>query len=445
MFDLAISCRNICTPEGMREGTVLVSNGVIVDIVPALTGQVSQREIDIGENVLMPGIIDPHVHINEPGRTDWEGFNTATLSAAAGGITTMVEMPLNASPVTTTADALDKKLAATEGKLHVNCGFWGGIVPGNGPEIEKLINKGVPGFKAFLTHSGIDEFPNVTEQDLHQAMPVIARRQLPLLVHCELTTNVQPPPAADVQSYKNYLSSRPKQWEDDAIALMIRLCEQYQCRVHIVHLSSASSIEQIKQARQKGLPITVETAQHYLYFNAEEIPDAQTAYKCAPPIREKENNEQLWQALQEGIIDFVATDHSPAPPALKEISSGNLIKAWGGIASLQLALPVLWTAARKRKIPVAEIAKWLCEKPAILPGLQKSKGRIAKGFNADFVVWDPDKSFKVTAEALHHKHKITPYIKQDLYGVVEQTWLAGQLIFEQGRFPVLNKGKIITS
>jgi allantoinase len=226
---------------------------------------------------------------------------------------------------------------------------------------------------------------------------------------------------------------------------MIRLCEQYQCRVHIVHLSSAGSIEQIKQARLKGLPLTVETAQHYLYFNAEEIPDAQTAYKCAPPIRESENNEQLWQALQESIIDFVATDHSPAPPAMKEISSGNLMKAWGGIASLQLALPVLWTAARKRHIPLTSIAKWLCEKPALLPGLQKNKGRIAKGFDADLVVWDPDKPFQVTTEALHHKHKITPYINQVLYGVVEQTWLAGQLIFEQGTFPVLNKGKIITS
>ena len=443
MFDLAISGRNICTPEGMREGTVLVKAGVIVDILTGPTGAVSQTEIDIGESVLMPGIIDPHVHINEPGRSDWEGFNTATRSAAAGGVTTLVDMPLNSSPVTTTADAFDKKLAATEGQLHVNGGFWGGIVPGNKPEIEKLIDKGVLGFKAFLTHSGIDEFPNVTELDLHAAMPIIARHQLPLLVHCELTTNVQPPPAGNDQSYKNYLSSRPRQWEDDAIALMIRLCEQYQCRVHIVHLSSAGSIEQIKQARQKGLPITVETAQHYLYFNAEEIPDAQTAYKCAPPIREKENNEQLWQALEQGIIDFVATDHSPAPPALKEINSGNLIKAWGGIASLQLALPVLWTAARRRNIPVAHMAGWLCEKPAILPGLQKSKGRIAKGFDADFVVWDPDKPFRVTAEALYHKHKITPYINQELYGVVKQTWLAGQLIFEQGNFPVLNKGKII--
>ncbi|OQP52013.1 allantoinase [Niastella yeongjuensis] len=444
MFDLAISGRNICTPEGMREGVVLVHKGIIVDILPNLPAAAISTEIDIGELVLMPGIIDPHVHINEPGRTDWEGFETATRSAAAGGITTLVEMPLNADPVTITADAFDKKAAAAEGQLHVNCGFWGGVVPANTPELEKLISKGVLGFKAFLTHSGIDEFPNVTGSDLHQSIPIIARHHLPLLVHAELTTNVQPPPVNNPQSYKSYLLSRPRQWEDDAIALMIRLCEQYQCRVHIVHLSSAGSIEQIKQARQKGLPVTVETAQHYLYFNAEEIPDAQTAFKCAPPIREKENNEQLWQALQEDTIDFVATDHSPAPPAMKEISSGNLMKAWGGIASLQLALPVLWTAARKRNIPVTRMAQWLCEKPALLPGLQKSKGRIAKGFDADFVVWDPNKQFRVTAEALHHKHKITPYMNQELYGVVEQTWLAGQLIFERGRFPVLNKGKIIT-
>ncbi|MBO9204993.1 MULTISPECIES: allantoinase AllB [Niastella] len=445
MFDLAISGKNICTPEGMREGVVLVKDGIIADILPSLPGEVSKTAIDIGKRVLMPGIIDPHVHINEPGRTDWEGFATATRSAAAGGITTLVDMPLNSSPVTTTGDAFDQKLAAAKEQLQVNCGFWGGVVPGNLTEIEKLIDKGVLGFKTFLTHSGIDEFPNSTEPYLHQVMPIIARYGLPLLVHCELTTNVQPPPVSNERSYQNYLSSRPRKWEDDAIALMIRLCEQYQCRVHIVHLSSANSIEQIKQARQKGLPITVETAQHYLYFNAEEIPDAQTPYKCAPPIREKENNEQLWQALQEGVIDFVATDHSPAPPAMKEINSGNLMKAWGGIASLQLALPVLWTAARKRNLQVSHIAQWLCEKPAVLPGLQKRKGKISKGFDADLVVWDPDSSFRVTAEALHHKHKITPYINLELYGVVEQTWLAGQLIFEQGNFPVLNKGKIITS
>jgi allantoinase len=444
MFDLAIIGKNICTPKGITAGVVLVKDGVVTDVVASLPQDAIRTVIDIGEKVLMAGIVDPHVHLNEPGRTNWEGFATGTRSAAAGGITTLVDMPLNSSPVTTTADAFDKKAAAANGQLQVNCGFWGGTIPGNTSDIEKLINKGVLGFKAFLTHSGIDEFPNVTESDLHKAMPVIAKYDLPLLVHCEITTNTKPQPDSDERSYNNYLSSRPKSWEDEAIALMIRLCEQYQCRVHIVHLSSANSIEQIQRARERGLPITVETAQHYLYFTAEEIPDAQTAFKCAPPIREKENNEQLWQALQQGIIDFIATDHSPAPPDRKEIESGNLMKAWGGIASLQLALPILWTAARKRNIPVTNISKWLCEKPAALPGLQHSKGKITKGFDADFVVWDPDASFHVTAAQLHHKHKMTPYLHQELYGVVEQTWLGGTLIFEQGTFPTLNQGKIIT-
>jgi allantoinase len=249
---------------------------------------------------------------------------------------------------------------------------------------------------------------------------------------------------ANERSYQQYLASRPKHWEDEAIALMIKLCEEYQCRVHIVHLSSANSIQPIQQAKQKGLPLTVETAQHYLYFNAEDIPDAQTAYKCAPPIREKANNEQLWQALQDGIIDFVATDHSPAPPEMKEIQSGNLMKAWGGIASLQLALPVLYTAARKRNISLPYIAKWLCENPAKLPGLQKSKGKIAKGYSADLFAWAPDESFTVNANQLYHRHKITPYANEQLYGVVKQTWLNGELVFDNGTITQPNKGKIIT-
>jgi len=444
MFDLAISGKNIVTPDGVITGVILIKNGIIADVVPNLPSAAIDTVIDIGEKFIMPGIIDPHVHLNEPGRTSWEGFATGTRSAAAGGITTLVDMPLNSDPVTTTALAFDQKAAAAAGQLQVNCGFWGGIVPGNESDIEKLVEKGVLGFKAFLTHSGIDEFPNVTEADLRKAMPIIAKHQLPLLVHCELTPAVQPPAVNDPRSYQSYLLSRPKEWEDQAISLMIQLCADYNCRVHIVHLSSANSIEPIKQARQQGLPITVETAQHYLYFNAEAIPDAQTAFKCAPPIREKENNEQIWQALQEGIIDFVATDHSPAPPGMKEMESGNLMKAWGGIASLQLALPVLWTAARKKNIPVTHMAKWLCEKPALLPGLQTTKGTIAKGFDADLVVWSPDKKFTVTAAQLQHKHKITPYLNQELYGVVAQTWLNGQLIFDQGTFPNLNKGKIIT-
>jgi allantoinase len=448
MFDLAISGNHIVTPDGITKAVVLVKNGIIADVVNDLPADAIGKVINIENSVLMPGIVDPHVHINEPGRTNWEGFDTATRSAAAGGITTLVDMPLNAEPVTTTATAFDQKLAAATEQLHVNCGFWGGIVPGNESAIEPLIHKGVLGFKAFLTHSGIDEFPNVTEADLRKAMPIIARYDLPLLVHCEIT--IGNPPSlklrrtSDERSYQNYLHSRPKEWEDEAIALMIKLCEEFQCRVHIVHLSSANSIQQIQQAKQKGLPITVETAQHYLYFNAEAIPDAQTAFKCAPPIREKENNEQLWNALKEGIIDFVATDHSPAPPEIKEIQSGNLMKAWGGIASLQLALPVLYTGARKRNIPLTSIAKWLCEIPAHLPGLQKNKGRIAKGYDADFVVWDPEKQFTVTGEQLYHKHKITPYLNESLYGVVEQTWLGGSLIFDGRTITQLNKGKIIT-
>src|SRR5258706_11335554 len=264
-------------------------------------------------------------------------------------------MPLNSSPVTTTSKAFDEKIRAAAGQtgtvrpvsnLHANCGFWGGIVPGSKNEIEPLMKKGVLGFKAFLTHSGIDEFPNVTENDLSKAMPIIAKYNLPLLVHCELSDDRQRI-TSDNKSYQNYLASRPKNWEDDAIALMIRLCEKYNCRVHIVHLSSANSIEQIAKAKQKGLPLTAETAQHYLYFNAEEIRDGQTQFKCAPPIREKENNDRLWEALKDGIIDFVATDHSPALPELKELEDGNFTEAWGGISSLQFALPVLWTAAKK--------------------------------------------------------------------------------------------------
>jgi len=440
MIDAAILSNRTITPDGVRKVAVLIKDGKINDIVNELPAG-DFPVTDVGDNVLMAGIVDPHVHINEPGRTDWEGFDTATKAALAGGITSLVEMPLNASPVTTTVAAFDKKIKAAKGKLHTNCGFWGGIIPGNEKEIEPLINKGILGFKAFLTHSGIDEFPNVTEEDLRKAMPVIAKYDLPLLVHCELSDPAHHSPLT-THHYTNYLNSRPKKWEDDAIALMIRLCDEFNCRTHIVHLSSADSIEQIAAAKQKGLPLTVETAQHYLYFTAEDIQDGQTAYKCAPPIREKENNEQLWQALKEGIIDFVATDHSPAPPDMKETTSGDFMKAWGGIASLQLALPVLWTAAQRHHCAITDIARWLCEKPALLPQL-KTKGRIAKGYDADFTVWNPEKKFTITEDVIHHKHKITPYLKEELSGAVVQTWLHGNKVVDNGKFLHLNKGSIL--
>jgi len=443
MFDVAIHSNRVVTPNGVVDATVVIKNGLIEQVVPGFI----ENALDVGDKVLMPGIVDPHVHINEPGRTEWEGFDTATRAAMAGGITTLVDMPLNSSPVTTTVKAFDEKLESTRNKLHVNCGFWGGVIPGNETEIEPLIEKGVLGFKAFLIHSGIDEFPNVKEQDLRKVMPIIAKHNLPLLVHCELTEGSQKTIQHStynihLTSYKHHLASRPRKWEDDAIALMIRLCEEFNCHVHVVHLSSSNSIGQIVKAKQKGLPLTVETSQHYLYFTAEQIGDGQTQFKCAPPIREKENNEKLWQALKDGVIDFVATDHSPSTPDLKQLQTGDFTKAWGGIASLQLALPVLWTAAKRHDCSIADVAKWLCENSSRLPGLENSKGKILKGHDADLVVWDPEQKFVVTENIIRHKHKITPYLSEELYGVVQQTWLSGKKVFDSGKME-LSRGKIL--
>jgi allantoinase len=439
----AIHSTRVIINNAFVNATVIIDNGKITAI---REGMIADDEIDVfdaGDNILMAGIIDPHVHINEPGRTAWEGFDTATKAAIAGGITSLVEMPLNASPVTTTVHAFNQKLLAATHKLHTNIGFWGGIIPGNAAEILPMAKAGVLGFKAFLTHSGIDEFPNVTEQDLDIAMPLIAETGLPLLVHCELSGIAESTLEQEPQSYAAYLASRPKHWEDDAIALMIKLCRKYNCRTHIVHLSSADALDQIIKAKKEGLPLTVETGQHYLYFKAEIISDGQTAFKCAPPIREKENNEKLWAALLDDQIDFVATDHSPAPAEMKKIEAGNFKDAWGGIASLQFALPALWTAAKERQISPLKMATWLCENPAKLPGLQDTKGKIAVGYDADLVIWNPDESFIVEEKDILHRHKLTPYLNETLYGVVKQTYLSGIKVFDTGNILILNKGKII--
>jgi allantoinase len=443
MTDLAIKCQRVVTPAGVQPALVLVQNGKISELLP-VDADVNCPVIDVGSRALLPGVIDPHVHINEPGRTDWEGFNTATRAALAGGLTTLVDMPLNSAPVTTSVPNFEQKLAATTGQLHTNVGFWGGIVPGNAADVEGLIARGVLGFKAFLTHSGIDDFPNATEDDLRQIMPMLARHGLPLLVHCELTTDAAEWKQRDPRCYQNYLASRPKHWEDDAVALMIRLCAETNCRTHIVHLSSADSLPQIAAAKAQGLPLTVETGQHYLFFNAEDIRDGQTQFKCAPPIREKANNDQLWAALQSGLIDFVATDHSPAPPDLKQIETGDFTTAWGGIASLQMALPVLWTAAEKRGATLNDLARWLSENPAKLAGQAHRKGRIAPGYDADLLVLDPENSFRVTESLIHHKHKVSPYLGLELRGVVEQTFLGGQLVYQRPDFVQLNQGQLLT-
>ena len=395
---------------------------------------------DYGNQLIMPGVIDVHVHVNEPGRTLWEGFDTATQAAAAGGTTTIIDMPLNASPVTTTRSAFEQKLIASQGKLNVNVGFYAGLIPGNASHLEALINAGVVGVKCFLTHSGIDEFPNVTEKDLDDAMPILAKHNLPLLVHCELydieiACDFENHPS----SYQHYLASRPKQWENAAIALMIRLCRKHQCAVHIVHVSSAEALHKIAAAKEEGLPLTAETCSQYLYFNAEDIPDAQSIYKCAPPIRERANNAQLKQALSTGLLDFITTDHSPAPPNLKEMETGNLLKAWGGIAGIQFLLTASW-AALKNNMALEQFIPLVTSHPARFIQ-SNTKGTIALGKDADFVIWNPDQTQTIEAADIFFRYKISPYIAQTLQGVVIETIVNGETVFQDKLIKNKNKGQ----
>ena len=385
------------------------------------------------------------MHINEPGRTEWEGFETATKSAAAGGVTTLVDMPLNSSPVTTTVDPFQQKLDAAEGKLWVDCGFYAGLVRGNAEDIAPLVEAGVLGVKAFLIDSGIDEFPNAREEDLRVAMPTIASAGVPLLVHAELSTkeNSPKPQTSNPKAYSSYLASRPREWERDAISLMIALCKEFGCRVHIVHLSSADEVPALRAARAEGLPITVETCPHYLIFSAENIPDGDTRFKCAPPIREEENRQRLWTALKAGDIDFVVSDHSPCPPQMKMLDAGDFQRAWGGIASLQFGLSIIWTEASKHGCSILNIAEWMCRRPAQFVGLASKKGAIAPGHDADFVIWNPEASFTVETSSIRHRHKITPYEGRTLNGVVEKTIVRGMTVYERGTLSASPIGKTI--
>lgn len=393
-----------------------------------------------GDAVIMPGIIDAHVHINEPGRTDWEGFDTATRAAAAGGITTLVDMPLNSSPVTTTVSAFQEKLSASENKMHVHVGFYGGLIPGNTADLEGLIKAGVLGIKCFLVHSGIDEFPNARREDLEAGMPVLAALDIPLLVHAELDTIPADTHLRELpSSYREYVNSRPDTWETRAIDLMLALCEKYKCPTHIVHVSSAQSLEHIRAAKQKGLPLTAETCSHYIYFCEEQIPDARCLFKCAPPIRSRANNDLLIQALKEGVLNFIATDHSPAPPDRKELTSGNLYKAWGGIAGLQLCLPVSWTALHKT-VTLESFIPMLTEGPAHFLKVADRKGVIREGADADLCVWDPDASFIVDEKKLYHKHKASPYQGCNLTGIVQETIVQGKPVWNGSDIIHLNAG-----
>jgi allantoinase len=426
----ALKSRRVVQPHRVGPGVVLVCDGLVEDVVDAVPAGV--EAIDVGDRVVSPGVVDCHVHVNEPGRTEWEGFETATRAAAAGGVTTLVDMPLNSTPVTTTRAALDAKRTAAQGRCHVDVGFWGGVVPGNTPDLPALAEGGVLGCKAFLVHSGIDDFPNATARDLAEAMPVLRDHGLPLLAHAELDLGAEVTETSP-RSYRGYLQSRPPAWEDAAIRLLVDLCRRTRCPVHVVHLSSASSIPVLRQAKAEGLPITVETCPHYLCLEAESIPDGATLFKCAPPIRDRANREALWEGLFDGVIDFVITDHSPCTPALKVPEAGDFHRAWGGIASLQLGLPALWTEARRRGADLTQLARWLSERPAAFAGLGRRKGRIAPGFDADMVVWDPEAAFTPRGDELFYRHKVSPYLGRELEGRVHGTFLRGVAVFEDGR------------
>jgi len=384
--------------------------------------------IDVGDSVVMAGVVDTHVHVNEPGRTEWEGFATATRAAAAGGVTTILDMPLNSIPATTSVDALQAKRDVAQPLSTVNVEFIGGVVPGNANEIDALCDAGVRAFKCFVSPSGVDEFPNISEDDLRVALPILARRGVPLMVHAELPSLLHDAPRGGSRSYAAYMASRPPEAEVEAIRLLIRLNADCQARLHIVHVSSAQSVQVIREARAAGMPISCETCPHYLTFAAEEIPDGATEYKCAPPIRGRAERDALWRALISGDIQLVASDHSPCPPEMKR-SDGDFFAAWGGIASLQLSLPAVWTGARERGVPLTRVAVWMCEHTSALAGLSEQKGKIAPGFDADLIVWNPDASFHVEPATLRHRHSITPYAGRDLYGVVQETYVRGRCTF----------------
>jgi allantoinase len=422
-----VKSTRVVGPERVGPGVVLIRDGVIEGLVDHAPEGVAV--LDVGTLAVSPGVVDCHVHINEPGRTEWEGFETATRAAAAGGVTTLVDMPLNSIPVTTTRAGLAAKLAAATGKCFVDVGFWGGVVPGNAGDLADLASGGVLGCKAFLVHSGIDEFPNSTERDLLLAMPVLRDRGLPLLAHAELDLGeriVDPDP----RKYGGYLASRPPAWEDAAIRLLVSLCRRTHCAVHVVHLSSASSIETLRAAKAEGLPITAETCPHYLCLEAETIPDGATHFKCAPPIRDHANREALWKGLFDGVIDFVITDHSPCSPELKLPRVGDFHQAWGGIASLQLGLSAMWTEARRRGADLRQLATWMSARPAEFMGWHGTKGRIARGYDADLVIWDAEAAYSPQADDLFFRHKVSPYLGAPLRGRVSQTLVRGAVVYD---------------
>ncbi|MEO8189706.1 MAG: allantoinase AllB [Acidobacteriota bacterium] len=442
--DFVLKGRRVATPDGVRPAAVRVSGGRIVSVDPYDSARSGPAVEDLGDAVLLPGLVDTHVHVNEPGRTHWEGFETATAAAAAGGITTVIDMPLNSIPPTTTRAGWLAKIDAAAGRCSVDVGFWGGLVPGNSAELAGLRSAGAFGFKCFLAPSGAPEFQNVGEEDLRSAARDLAAAGAPLLVHAEASALLARPSGA-ASSYAAYLASRPAAAEVAAIDSVIRLARDTGVAVHVLHLSAADALPALSAARAEGLPITVETCPHYLTFSAEEIPDGATLFKCAPPIRERENRERLWRGLADRVIDMVVSDHSPCPPEDKRLAEGDFISAWGGIASLELTLAAVWAGATERRLPLERVVDWMSAAPARFAGLTHDKGAIAAGREADFVLFDADAVSAVDPAALHQRHPQTPYAGRALRGRVLATWLRGEKIFEGGRLVRAGRGELLLS
>ena len=440
-FDLVIRGQRILTTAGLAPREVGVRGGKIVALEPLGNGLAGAEVIELADDeTLIPGLVDTHVHVNEPGRTEWEGFASATRAAAAGGVTTIIDMPLNSVPPTTTVENLKLKREVAEDQAFIDVGFWGGAIPGNKGDLRALHDEGVFGFKCFLLHSGVDEFPPLHPADLDGYLRVLRGFDGLLIVHAEDSSAIDRAPSAHGGRYLDFLSSRPRAAENLAIADVIEAARATGARVHILHLSSSDALPMIASARREGIRITVETCPHYLVLTAEEIPDGATQFKCCPPVREASNQELLWRALAEGTIDCVVSDHSPCTAELKRMDIGDFGLAWGGISSLEIGLPVVWTEARRRGFALADVVRWMAERPARLVGLRR-KGRIGVGYDADFCVFAPDEAFVVDPKRLHHKNPITPYDGRPLLGVVHSTWLRGEeLAGDEPRGRLLNRG-----
>ncbi|MFE4667877.1 allantoinase AllB [Streptomyces sp. NPDC056716] len=432
--ELLLRSTRVVTPEGTRPATVAVTGGTITAVLPydaPLSSDGVSRIEELGDDVLLPGLVDTHVHVNDPGRTEWEGFWTATRAAAAGGITTLVDMPLNSLPPTTTVENLRVKRETAAGKTHTDVGFWGGALPGNVKELRPLHDAGVFGFKAFLSPSGVDEFPHLGPDELTRSMAETAGLGALLIVHAEDPHRLAAAPQHGGPRYADFLASRPRDAEDTAIAVLLDRAKRLHARVHILHLSSSDALPLIAAARAEGVRVTAETCPHYLTLTAEEVPDGASEFKCCPPIREAANQDLLWQALADGTIDCVVTDHSPSTADLK---TADFATAWGGISGLQLSLPAVWTAARSRGHTLADVAGWMSARTAALVGLDARKGAIAPGRDADFAVLAPEETFTVDPAALQHRNRVTAYAGRTLYGVVRSTWLRGERVFADGEF-----------